>query len=183
MYKIPDNIYKKLKFAGEILFQRGLVDTRSGNVSVRLGKNRMIIKKTGENMGFLKKQSFVVVPINGTSPKDKFASSDLEIHRKIYALHNRFNVVLHSHPPEAIALSHVFDEFEPTDYETRAYVKRVRFVEYDKVPEIVSEDRVCVVKFHGIFCAGEDINSALLLNLIVSNSLKIALYEKILGVR
>lgn len=178
------DLYKKIFFAGRILFERGLVDMRSGNVSVRLGRDKMMIKKTGENMGMLSKSSFIILPISRKTKKDMIASSDLEIHRKIYTLGgDKFGAVLHSHPPEAVALSHVFETISPTDYEAKLYVEKINFVDYEYIARTVSQYGVCVAKFHGIFCAGKNIQDALLLSLIVSNSLKIVLYETILGVR
>lgn len=181
---LKKDLYNKISFVGRTLFERGLVDVRSGNVSVRLGKDKMLIKKTGENMGMLNKSSFVILPISKKTPIDEMASSDLDLHRKIYVLGgDRFGAILHSHPPDAVVLSHIFDEISPTDYEARLYVEKIKFVEYEKVPETVLKYKVCVAKFHGIFCSGKNIEESLLLNLIVANSLKIALCELLLGIR
>lgn len=181
---VKSDLYKDIFLAGKVLFERGLVDVRSGNVSVRLGKDKMLIKRTGENMGMLRRNSLIVLPISKKTPKDKFASSDLDIHRKIYILGgDKFGAVLHSHPPEAVVLSYVFESISPTDYESKLYVDKINFVEYNDVAQFVSKYKVCVAKFHGIFCAGKSIQEALLLNLVVSNSLKIALYEFMIGIR
>ncbi|MCS7214230.1 MAG: class II aldolase/adducin family protein [Candidatus Calescibacterium sp.] len=180
-------LYKGLIYAGRVLFERGLVDTRSGNISARINIDKIIIKKSGENMGDLRNKSFVITYISKKSKNDSVASSDLELHRKIYIYGDKkskyFGAVVHSHPPEAIALSHIFEEIEPRDHEARLYVQKIKFVEYTEVPEIISEYKVCVSKFHGVFCAGKDIQEALLLNLITANSLKIAMYEKILDIK
>lgn len=184
--KVSQELYRKLIYAGRVLFERGLVDIRSGNISARLDEDRMMIKKSGENMGKLSKKSFVVVPITGKSKYDSVASSDLELHRKVYiygdAKGKKFQAILHSHPPEAVVLSRIFEEIEPIDYEAKMYVSKIKFADYLEVPEVVSEYGVCVSKLHGVFCAGKSVDEALLVNLIVANSLRIALYEKILGI-
>lgn len=175
--------YNRIISAGRILFDRGLVDTRSGNISVKLSADRLLIKRTGENMGDLRKGSFIILPISRRTSKDVLASSDLELHRKVYLLNDEVRAILHSHPPEAVALSHAFEEIYPTDYEAKQFIEKIKFVEYDEVPDVVSKYRVCVARFHGVFCAGQDVDEALLLNLLVANTLRITLYELVIGAR
>jgi len=73
-----DKIVKKMREYGQILFSKNLIDTRSGNVSVKLDKNKLLIKKTGASMPYMTKKDVITLPIYEETEKDKLASSDLK---------------------------------------------------------------------------------------------------------
>jgi L-fuculose-phosphate aldolase len=182
-----DKIVKKMRECGEILFSKNLVDTRSGNVSVKLTKNKLIIKKTGSSMPYITKKDVIVLPIYEETEKDNLASSDLKIHRRIYIESENkgkdISAVLHCHMAEAVALSFFQDELIPPDYEAQYFIKRIKVAEYNEIPECVAEFKLCIAKGHGVFVGGKDLDEALFLTLALHNSLKIlflkTIFEKI----
>jgi L-fuculose-phosphate aldolase len=179
-----DKIVKKMRECGEILFSKNLVDTRSGNVSVKLTKNKLIIKKTGSPMPYIIKKDVIVLPIYEETEKDNLASSDLKIHRRIYIESENkgkdISAVLHCHMAEAVALSFFQDEIIPPDYEAQYFIKKIKVVEYNDIPECVAEFKLCIAKGHGVFVGGKDLDEALFLTLALHNSLKILFLKTIL---
>ncbi|GBD03791.1 Methylthioribulose-1-phosphate dehydratase [bacterium HR19] len=177
------NFVKKMRECGEILFMKGLIDTRSGNASVRIG-DKILIKKTGSSMPFLSQKDVIVLPLYKETEEDIIASSDLKLHRKIYIEAERkrkdISAVLHCHMPEAVSLSFFFDKIIPEDYESKLFIREINFSDYESVPEFVSEFKICVVKGHGVFCGGKDFEEALFITLMAHNSLKIFLMNTIL---
>lgn len=174
---------KKMRECGEILFLKGLIDTRSGNASVRIG-DRILIKKTGSSMPFLSQKDVILLPLHHETEEDIIASSDLKLHRMIYVEAERKNkdisAVLHCHMPEAVSLSFFFDKIIPEDYESKLFLREINFTDYDKVPDFISEFKICVVKEHGVFCGGKDLDEALFITLMAHNSLKIFMMNTIL---
>jgi L-fuculose-phosphate aldolase len=179
-----DKIVKKMREYGQILFSKNLIDTRSGNVSVKLDKNKLLIKKTGASMPYMTKKDVITLPICEETEKDKLASSDLKIHRQIYIesekRNKNINAVLHCHMPEAVAISFFEDEIIPPDHEAQYFIKKIKVSEYDRVPEYVAEFKLCIAKGHGVFAGGKDLDEALFLTLALHNSLKILLLKTLL---
>jgi L-fuculose-phosphate aldolase len=176
-------LVKKMRECGEILFLKGLVDTRSGNASVRIG-DKILIKKTGSSMPFLSQKDVILLPLYRETEEDIIASSDLKLHRMIYIEAERKNkdisAVLHCHMPEAVSLSFFFDKIIPEDYESKLFIKEINFSDYERVPEFIAEFKICVVKGHGVFCGGKDFDEALFITLMAHNSLRIFMMNTIL---
>ncbi len=181
---VLDKFVKKMRECGQILFSKNLIDTRSGNVSVKLDRNKLLIKKTGVSMPYMTKKDVITLPIYEGTEKDNLASSDLKIHRQIYIEsengNKNINAILHCHMPEAVALSLFYDEITPPDYEAQYFIKKIKIVEYNMVPEYVAEFKLCIAKGHGIFVGGKDLDEALFLTLAIHNSLKIFLLKNLL---
>ena len=89
--------------ACKIAFDKNLLDTHSGNISMGI-ENDVLITKTGRSLIDLKPQDFTIVPLYGRNGKESDASSELEIHKFILKSFPD-STVLHSHPLNAIALS------------------------------------------------------------------------------
>ncbi len=176
-------IVKEIRNCGFILFSRGLVDTRSGNISVRYG-DKIIIKKTGKSLPFLTSNDVVRVNIYRETRRDRFASSDLRIHREIYMLADKMRkdvgAVIHTHCPEAVVLSFYYEKIIPEDFEGKLFMPEIYFVSYDDVPRYVVEYSCCVAKGHGTFVGAKDLKSSLFLTLAMAHSLKIFLLKKLI---
>lgn len=162
-----------MRKVGRILFQWGLVDMVSGNISVRSG-DMIIITKTGASLPFLKLRDITSFDIKGKIPDD--ASSESEIHKGIYKK-TSFKAVIHSHIPEAAAFQGEF--FEPDDFEGKLFFGRVPVVEREKIPDTIGKG-VAIAKLHGAFCAGYDIDESLRKTLALATSLKIFFLKKVL---
>ncbi|MCL4542252.1 MAG: class II aldolase/adducin family protein [Deltaproteobacteria bacterium] len=133
----------ELRRVCNIAFDKDLIDTHSGNISMGIDKD-LLITKTGRSLVNLKQQDFTVVPI--TRPKkgdkkyndcsDNGASSEIDIHRFILKSFPN-STVLHSHPLDAVVLSlHTgYGFIKPPDIKT----PRISTSSFNKIEKLYKE--------------------------------------------
>lgn len=112
-----------------IASQKGLLAGFSGNASIRLGRDRFIITKSGINKADLKKRDFVIMTIAGViiwgygRP-----SSEWRLHAMLYDRLPDCKAVLHTHPAnmQALELAQVSGDLLELDlFEAEAWRKRL----------------------------------------------------------
>ncbi len=167
-----EKIIEDIIFTGKVLYQEGLVNSHAGNISVRF-ENSIYITKTGAMLGYLTPDDIVEVPVVGTSPNDKIASSELIVHREIYKK-TEHKAIIHAHPIHAVSLTFFLeDTFIPIDNEGKLFVKEVPIIEVenasgskelaDKLSDKFKSTgrNIILIKKHGSFVAHKDLNYAL----------------------
>lgn len=140
--------------------------SHSGNLSVRKD-DTVLITKSGSQLGFLSFSDIVELNIHSTFSGK--ASMEYPVHRSIY-LSNNCGAVVHCHPPVTVSLSLGRDEIRPIDAEGRYYFDKVpvysaqNAIASDEVaghiPPLFKESPVVVVRGHGIFSIGKDLEEA-----------------------
>jgi L-fuculose-phosphate aldolase len=84
------------------LYERGLVVAREGNVSCRIGPDRILITPAGRGKGFLRASDLVVVDAGGRKRGGRLEpSSELPMHLAFYEERPDVEAVVHGHPPTA----------------------------------------------------------------------------------
>ena len=124
-------------------------------------------------LGYLTPDDIVEVPVVGTSPNDKIASSELIVHREIYKK-TEHKAIIHAHPIHAVSLTFFLeDTFIPIDNEGKLFVKEVPIIEVenasgskelaDKLSDKFKSTgrNIILIKKHGSFVAHKDLNYAL----------------------
>jgi len=95
--------------AGRRLGAHGLIAAGEGNISLRVGGERLLITPTGRRKDELKPADLVVVPLVapsiGKPARGPRPSSDIAIHRAIYAARADVHAVVHAHLPAAMSLT------------------------------------------------------------------------------
>ncbi len=87
---------------GRRLWERGFVASNDGNISVRLGENRLITTPTAVSKGFMTPDMMVVTDLDGTKLSgERSASSELKMHLEVYRNRPDARAVVHAHPPTA----------------------------------------------------------------------------------
>jgi len=88
------------------LHERGLIGAGEGNVSCRLGKDRLLVTPSGLSKGYLKAADLVVVDLSGKRRRGtRRASSELLMHLAAYRARPDVTAVVHAHPLTAVALT------------------------------------------------------------------------------
>lgn len=84
-------------------YERGLLVAGDGNISVRVGPNRIIATPSAVSKGWMKPEMMVTVDLDGNplEPSDYRVSSEWPMHRVIYKARPDINAVVHAHPPHA----------------------------------------------------------------------------------
>jgi L-fuculose-phosphate aldolase len=93
-----------------LLWERGYVAATDGNVSVRLGPDRLLATPSGLSKGFLTARELVLTDLEGMLlPESEQAaaglcpSSELRMHCAAYRQRPDIRAVVHAHPPLATA--------------------------------------------------------------------------------
>ena len=121
--------------AGRRLGARGLIAAGEGNLSIRLGDGQLLITPAGRRKDELAAADLLVVPDRGgraTSPgAGTRPSSDIAIHRAIYAARPDVQAVIHAHLPAAMALTLAGVAPDPAVLpETALFLPRLPFIPF-----------------------------------------------------
>ena len=88
------------------MYEKNLISSTDGNVSVKLNDHRMLITPSGVNKGFLKPEDFIVTDLNGKKLSgSKNPSQEISMHVKVYAQRKDIYAVVHAHPIHCIAFT------------------------------------------------------------------------------
>jgi L-fuculose-phosphate aldolase len=87
---------------GRRLWTRGFVASNDGNISVRLGPDRLLVTPANVSKGFMTPDMMVVTDLDGTlvsAAPGRRASSELLMHLVAYRQRPDVGAVVHAHPP------------------------------------------------------------------------------------
>jgi L-fuculose-phosphate aldolase len=85
---------------GRLVYQKGWVASNDGNITVRLGADRVLATPTGVSKGMMHPDDLIVIDLHGTKISgQKECTSEIAMHLKIYELRPDVQSVLHAHPP------------------------------------------------------------------------------------
>jgi L-fuculose-phosphate aldolase len=95
---------------GRLLWERGYVAATDGNLSARLGTDRLLVTPSGVSKGFLAAEELVVIDLDGAAVpsyrgRGQEPSSEMLMHLEAYRQRPDVNAVIHAHPPLATAFS------------------------------------------------------------------------------
>lgn len=84
------------------LYERGLIAGQDGNVSVRLGRDRVLVTPAGLSKVDVRAEDLVEVSLDGRHLRgDRSATSELAVHLAILQARDDVGAVVHAHPPAA----------------------------------------------------------------------------------
>jgi L-fuculose-phosphate aldolase len=97
---------------GRLMWERGYVAATDGNLSARLGLDRLLVTPSGLSKGFLSPDDLVVMRLDGRAASQTAhrgwgakPSSEILMHLEVYRLRPDVRAVVHAHPPLAISFS------------------------------------------------------------------------------
>ncbi len=113
-----DRAVQEIIDAGRFLDSKGWVPATSGNISVRVGLDRVAITASGKHKGRLKPQDILLVDLEGYPLEDKKPSAETLLHLTVYRLYPEVKAVVHTHSPNATLISRIAKgSVELEDYE------------------------------------------------------------------
>ena len=174
---------------GRFLFQERLVDSHGGNMSRRQG-DKIFITRKDAMLGDLKEGDIIEV---GMEPGDKDGSASRELinHRAVYK-QTQAAAIVHAHPAHAIAVSITDNKIVPQDAEGLFLFKAAPIIwvrdsigseETSRLlPSFLKgENKVAVVRSHGSFALGKDLEEAYKYTSALENSCKIIIAVRASG--
>jgi L-fuculose-phosphate aldolase len=87
---------------GRRLYARGYVASNDGNISVRLGADRLLVTPRGVSKGFMSPDMMCVTDLDGRKLQgERDPSSEILMHLEVYRQRPDVQAVVHAHPPTA----------------------------------------------------------------------------------
>lgn len=174
------------------LWEAGLIAGADGNVSVRLGPDRLLVTPSGLLKCDLAPADLVEVNLAGDRRRgSRRASSELDLHLRVYRRRPDCGAVVHAHPPMATAYA-VAGEPMPADVlpELILYLGSVPVVPYamtgtpalgDAVEPFLVRHVAVLLANHGALAWGPDLTTAQIRMESLEHSARILLAARALG--
>jgi len=124
-YKIFDP-RKDIVEAGRELYETGLVVGRTGNISVRLPEDRVLITPAGASLGYLTDDELAVVAVCGGAVEgEETPSTEYKLHLAIYLIRPDVGAIVHTHPAYATVVGYLKQKIHDVNPETREVLGKV----------------------------------------------------------
>ena len=174
------------------LWEAGLIAGADGNVSVRLDPDRLLVTPSGMLKSDLAAADLVEVDLAGRGLRgSRRASSELDLHLRVYRARPDCGAVVHAHPPTATAYA-VAGEPIPADVlpELILYLGSVPLVPYamtgtpalgDAVEPFLAGHVALLLANHGAVTWGADLVAAQIRMESLEHSARILLAARALG--
>ncbi len=176
---------------GKRLWERGLVGAAEGNLSVRLGPDRLLCTPSGLSKGHLSPDEMVVIDLDGNPLGGGAPSSEIKLHLAIFAARPDCEAVIHAHPPTATGFT-LAGETIPDDLlpEAAFVLGRVALVPFgfpgtDEVPgallPFLKSHKTFLLSHHGAAVMGRDLLDAFNRMETLERIARIVLTARLLG--
>jgi L-fuculose-phosphate aldolase len=174
------------------LWEAGLIAGADGNVSVRLGPDRLLVTPRGLHKAELTARDLVEVRLSGAHRRgSRRATTELDLHLRAYRRHGDCGAVVHAHPPVATAFA-VAGEPIPADVlpELILYLGAVPVAPYattgtpalgDVVEPLLARHVAVLLANHGAVTWGPDLATARIRMESLEHSARILLAARLLG--
>ncbi len=159
---------------GRICYDRRLLTSNDGNLSVRLGEDHILITAAGASKGRLRLEDLIVIDlVSGMLRPGTQAvpSSETPMHREVYRQRSHVRAVIHAHPVFATALTVAGLPF-PADMlpEAVVHLGHVPVTDYaqpsspedaDAIRPLIGSHDAIILRNHGALTCGRDLEEAL----------------------
>jgi L-fuculose-phosphate aldolase len=180
--------------AGRLMQAREYVDGTAGNLSARLGPDRILATPSGLVKGELTPEDLIVVDSDGLLVSGRPGlrpTSELAMHLEAYRRRPDVNAVVHAHPITAVALSIagisleecvipeaiVFLGLVPTTpYATPSSDENRR-----AISNVIVDHDALILRYHGSLTVGRDVQEAYLRLETLEHTAKIIALSRLLG--
>jgi L-fuculose-phosphate aldolase len=160
---------------GRICYQRGLMTSSDGNLSVRLDDNRLLITPSGVSKGRMEVDDLLLIGLDGAAlhvPPGRKSSSETPMHLEAYRQRLDVRAVIHAHPVFATVLT-VSDMELPSDVlpevmltlgkvPTSQYATPSTHEDAEAIRELIQEHDAILLRQHGSLTVGKDLDEALI---------------------
>ncbi|HXP93998.1 MAG TPA: class II aldolase/adducin family protein [Candidatus Binatia bacterium] len=174
-----------------LLWDRGLVYGTSGNVSCRIGLDRILITPTRRSLRSLTTEELAVIDLDGSPHNDRKASSEWPLHVAAYRARSTVETVIHTHPTACVAWSKTGALFPLDNVGARESLGTITFLPY-RPPGTKELADQCAAAFadgfdtvvmgdHGVSSVGMTFEEAFVKTDLAEETARIALYARLLG--
>lgn len=197
----PWKLKQEMCEIGRRIYERGLVSAFEGNLSARLGPDRLLCTPSGLCKGLLKPEDLCVVDMAGKqvdhraagfeSARHRTRSSEILLHVAIYRERPDVEAVVHTHAPHATAFA-ITHMTVPSciSAEVEVYLGEVPMAPYatpgtaavgESVAPLVRDANVILLANHGTVSCGKSLEEALHRTEILESYCRLLLLARPLG--
>jgi L-fuculose-phosphate aldolase len=168
-FQDEEKIRQDIVQAARLLHSREYISGFDGNISVRIGRNRLICTPSAVNKGFLEAKDLVVIDLEGNTLRgnQRSPSSEILMHLLVYAERPEIKAVVHAHPPHCVACTLTGINLSlPIVPETAYHIGAVPTAPYatpgtQEVPQsirpFINESCAILLERHGSLTLGKDL--------------------------
>jgi len=160
---------------GRIAYERHLMTSNDGNISVRMDDGLILITPSGISKGRLRTEDLLVVDLDGniiSAMTDRRPSSETPMHLEVYTQREDVRAVIHAHPIFATTLTVSGMEF-PVDVlpevlltlgnvPVTAYATPSSHEDADAIRPFVKDHNALLLCQHGSLTYGKNLDEALI---------------------
>lgn len=177
---------------GKLMWQMGMAPSTSGNISVLLEDNTVLITPTGKAKGFMKPDQLIVVNKEAKVIRGEgHPTTETLMHLSLYEENSSIKAVVHAHPPFATSFS-VAGKLLDTGLVPEAVISCGSFplVEFEMpgsqelataVAPFANDYEAIMLANHGVLCWGKNLESAYHRLETIEFSAKVSLLANMLG--
>ncbi len=177
---------------GRWIHDRGFVASTDGNISVRLGPDRILTSPTCMSKGMMSPEDLVIARMDGRHISGaRKASSEIAMHLLIYRLRPDVNAVCHAHPPTATGFAAAGIALDkPILCELVVTLGQVPLAKYgtpgtpelsDAIEPYVKQHDAILMANHGVVTYGQDLLTAFMRMETTEHFAHVALVAELLG--
>lgn len=174
------------------LAQRGLMAGRDGNLSARVGKDRVLVTPAGGLKHRVRPVDMVEVDLSGRRRRGRRnPTSELDLHLRILRLRGDVGAVVHAHPPAATAFAVAGEELASFSLpELILLVGRAPLVPFgmpgtpelgEQVEAVLGDHMAVLLANHGAVTLGRTLEEAWIRMETLEHSARILLGARLLG--
>lgn len=180
---------KKVAEISRLLYNKLSISSEGANVSVQYDPETILVTPRLKFKGSIESGDIVKVKLNdGSVIGAGTPAAETPTHIAIYKKRPDVNAVVHAHLPLATGIHSTGYEMKNVNQEFVVFDKEpiaIDFVHPSKLAEAVSEimlkTNLVIVKHHGVFAVGRDLDKAFLGVEVLEVSSKYILAQKIIG--
>jgi len=177
---------------GRMLHANGMVAATDGNLSVRLGPERILVTPTCMSKGAMRASDLVVVDMEGRPVAGRRkVSSEIAMHLLIYRLRPDVKGIVHAHPPTATGFAAAGMALnQPLVCEVVIGLGSIPLAKYgtpgtpeltEALEPLVPQYDALLMSNHGVVAYGGDLDQAYMKMETVEHFARIALVTHLLG--
>lgn len=187
--ELEKSLKKRVAETTRLVYNKLGISSEGANVSVRYDPETILVTPRLKFKGSMEPEDIVKVKIeDGSVIGAGTPAAETSTHIAIYKKRPDVNAVVHAHLPLATAIHSAGYEMKNMNQEFVVFVKdpvTLDFVHPAKVPEAVGEaitkSNVVIIKNHGVFAAGRNLDRAFLAMEVLEVAARYILAQKIIG--
>jgi len=192
MQTIERDLKRRIVDVFKYMDEKGLNYGRSGNISVKVGDDRLLITPSGVIKSALSPEDILLVSMNGEVIEGRHKPSvEMPLHLAIYKSYSHVGAIIHAHPVYTSILAVIREPLPPIIEEMMLYTGgEVRVADYapfgteelaENAVKALKDRSAVILANHGVVTCGRNLDEALEVLVVVERTSQIYVLAKLTG--